>query len=223
MNFARVLEAIKAIIKGNALLFTVLTIFFYKTVSNAADQGLTQLLNMNNESIYTYNYSFGMTGLLLIIPAALFTLLIIKGLLLIKNKFKPSANPHELGFPTLSQVWTLIKLLGKAFLWIFSAIGLFIFWLASVLSPGSSGGGGASSGRGAVGGRPSAPVDNSNLKREAEFQARQKQKEADYAKRQLGKQLGYNAGYAPEVNKRLNRANAMQREANEAAKRARNL
>lgn len=64
--------------------------------------------------------------------------------------------------------------------------------------------------------------DNRKLKSEAEWEARQKQKEANYAWKQAAKQGNYN-DKTYHFDNSVNRANAKQREANEAAKRARNL
>ncbi|RIU94720.1 hypothetical protein [Oceanobacillus picturae] len=201
--------------------FIVYTWIFAILFNNIADKELTKLLNANNETIYTYNYSFGATGLILVIPAALLSLIIVFVLVKARDRFFPNLTTYK----AIVFFFKLIKLLWKAMSYIGAAIMYLVFIIAGIFSDSggrsSSGGGSYSSGR--VSGRGS---DNSNsrkdLKKEAEWKARQLQKDADYAYKHAGKQAQYNVN-THHFDDRLNRANAKQRKANEAAKRARNL
>lgn len=200
--------------------FIIYTWIFAIIFNNIADKELTKLLNANNETIYTYNYSFGATGLILVIPAALLSLIIVFVLVKARDKFFPSLTTYK----AIVSFFKLIKLLWKAVSYIGAAIMYLVFVIAGIFSDSggrSSGGGSYSSGRVSGGGS-----DNSNsrkdLKKEAEWKARQLQKDADYAYKHAGKQAQYNVN-THHFDDRLNRANAKQRKANEAAKRARNL
>ncbi|AVR00293.1 hypothetical protein OBCHQ24_15185 [Oceanobacillus iheyensis] len=196
--------------------FIVYTWIFASLFNNIADKELTKLLNANNETIYTYNYSFGATGLILVIPAALLSLMIVFVLVKARDKFFPNLTTYK----AIVFFFKLIKLLWKAMSYIGAAIMYLVFVIAGIFS---DSGGRSSSGRGSY---SSGGSDNSNsrkdLKKKAEWKARQLQKDANYAYKHAGKQAQYNVN-THHFDDRLNRANAKQRKANEAAKRARNL
>lgn len=71
-------------IKGNTgrekFAFLTLTLILTFIFNNIADKGLNYIMNFDNQTIYTYNYSFGIFGLLLVIPAAVLSIWIINGL-----------------------------------------------------------------------------------------------------------------------------------------------
>ncbi|MGN8046080.1 hypothetical protein [Bacillus altitudinis] len=199
--------------------FIVYTWILTTIFNNIADKELTKFLNANNETIYTYNYSFGATGLILVIPAALLGLFIVIVLVKIRDRLFPKLNTLKaIGF-----ILKLIKLLWKAVLYVGSATLYLIFLITAFLS---KSGGSTSSDRGSYRKASVGGSNNSNsrekLKKEAEWKARQLQKEADYAYKHAGKQAQYNIN-SSHFDSKLNRANAKQHEANKAAKRARNL
>ena len=215
----------KALIKGNLSLFLVLTIILTIVLNGFADKGLTYLLNINNQTIFTYNYSLGIFGIILAAPAAFFSIWIIKGALRFKERFLPPPVLNKLRTLFLwcfSLSLKLIKVLMKMAKYTAYLIMSLVFLIVALLSDGGSSRGGYSPSGGSFsqGSRNSNGKDN--LKKEAEWQARQKQKEADYAQKQAIKQANYNMN-TYHFDNRVNRANALQREANEAKKRARNL
>ncbi|WP_382359203.1 cell envelope integrity protein TolA [Lentibacillus kimchii] len=193
-----------------------------------ADKGLTYLFNLNNESIYTYNYSLGFFGIFFVIPSALLGTLIVKGLLKLQNKFSSSETSDQLWFLSVPFFEKLFKILGKGAhfagkallaVWrvVFTLIGTFV----KAISPSSTRGGGKHTG-GLSGGPRHSGDNRKEVKKQAEFQARQKQKEADVAWKHADKQARYNVN-THHFDKRYHRADAKQKEANEASKKARNL
>lgn len=212
----------KKIVNGKTLHFLIFTWIFTTIFNNIADKELTKLLNANNETIYTYNYSFGVTGLILVIPAALLSLLIVIVLVKTRDRLFPRLTTYKV----IVFLLKLIKLLWKAVSFIGVSIGYLVFIIAGLFYDGggrsSSGGGSYHSGGGASGGGSNNSNSREELKKKAEWKARQLQKDADYAYKHAGKQAQYNIN-SHHFASRLNRANAKQREANEAAKRARNL
>ncbi|WP_404455192.1 hypothetical protein [Oceanobacillus kapialis] len=201
--------------------FIVYTWIFASLFNNIADKELTKLLNANNETIYTYNYSFGATGLVLVIPAALLSLMIVFVLVKARDRFFPELTTYKV----IVFLFKSIKLLWKAVSYIGAVIIYCLFVIAAFFSEDgartSSSGGGYSS-RGLSGRGSNSTDSRRELKKEADWKARQLQKDADYAYKHAGKQAQYNVN-THHFDDRLNRANAKQREANEAAKRARNL
>lgn len=212
----------KKFINGKTLHFIVYTWIFATIFNNIADKELTKLLNANNETIYTYNYSFGATGLLLVIPAALLSLLIVTVLVKTRDRFFPKLTT----FQVIVFLLKLFKLLWKAVSLLGAGIGYLVFVIAGIFSDSggrsSSGGGSYHSNGGASDGDSDNSKNREGLKKKAEWKARQLQKEADYAYKHAGKQAQYNIN-SHHFNDRLNRANEKQRKANEAAERARNL
>lgn len=207
---------------GKTLQFLVYTWIFSTIFYNIADKELTKLLNTNNDTIWTHNYSLGPTGLLLVIPAALLSLLIVTILVKIRDRLFPRLTTYKvIGF-----LLKLIKLLWKAMSYLVVGIGYLLFVIAGIFS--NKGGRSSSSGvsnhsnMGVSGGGLNNSNSRKELKKNAEWKAKQLQKEADYAYKHAGKQAQYNIK-SHHFGSRLNRANAKQREANEAAKRARNL
>ncbi|MFP7494582.1 hypothetical protein SFC66_12395 [Terribacillus saccharophilus] len=228
----------KKTIKDKILHFIGFTIVFSVIFKDIADKELTKLLNANNQTIFTYNYTVGPEGFLLVIPAALLSILLVIVLVSFRDRFFPGVTTRKVMVLTLK----LIKLLGKGVKLLALGIAYLIFMVVNLFSGGggssSSGGGGSyygggssyysggssSSGGGGSysGGGSNHSDDNRALKNEAEWQARQKQKEADYALKHAKIQAAYNAR-THHLTNRVNRAASKQREANEAAKRARNL
>ncbi|KGX89223.1 hypothetical protein [Pontibacillus litoralis] len=210
----------KEITKENALLFVVLTTILTIVLNRFADKGLTYLLNINNQTIFTYNYSLGISGIMLAIPSALFSIWIIKGALKFEERFLPAPILNKFGNLPLWCFSLLLKLIKVMKIMATYALYL-VFVIAGFFADGSSRGGySPSSGSVSLGSNNSNGREN--LKEEAERQARQKQQEADYAWKQAQKQANYNIN-TYHFDNRVNRANALQREANEAKKRARNL
>ncbi|MFD1850768.1 hypothetical protein [Oceanobacillus bengalensis] len=207
---------------GKTLHFIVYTWIFATIFNNIADKELTKLLNANNETIYTYNYSFGATGLILVIPAALLSLLIVIVLVKTRDRFFPRLTTYKV----IVFLLKLIKLLWKAVSLLGAGVVYLAFIIASLFSDGggrsSSGGGSYHSSGGASGGVSNNSNSREELKKKSEWKARQLQKEADYAYKHAEKQAQYNIK-SPHFKSRLNRADSKQIKANEAAKRARNL
>ena len=84
---------VKDILKGKTILFIIITLILTKVFYETANKGLNLYLNQfNNHPIYTHNYSFGKYGLILIIPAAIITILILK--LYVKMRNVPYNNEH---------------------------------------------------------------------------------------------------------------------------------
>ena len=212
----------KNLSRGKTFQFLVYTLIFAAIFNNMADRELTKLLNVNNETIWTYNYSLGSTGLILVIPAALLSLLIVTILVKIRDRFFPRVTTYKV----LVFLLKLIKLLWKAISYLVMGIVYLAFVIANIFSDkgerSSSGGVSSHSNRGVSAGGLSNSNSRKELKKNAEWKARQLQKEADYAYKHAGKQAQYNIN-SHHFDSRLNRANAKQRKANEAAKRARNL
>lgn len=204
---------------GKTLHFIVYTWILATIFNNIADKELTKLLNANNETIYTYNYSFGATGLILVIPAALLSLLIVIVLAKVRDRFFPRLNTRKvIGF-----LLKLVKLLWKAVSYLVAGIGYLVFMIAGIFSDGvSSSGRGRSSGGGTSGGNSNNSNNKQKLKSEAEWEERKAEKEARYAWKQAAKQGNYN-DKTYHFDNSVNRAKAKQREYEEAVKRNRNL
>lgn len=66
-------------IKGNPIAIILLSFIFTKALNEVVEYGLTYYLNSNNDHpLYTYNYSLGKFGIILAIPAALLSIWIVK-------------------------------------------------------------------------------------------------------------------------------------------------
>lgn len=77
---------VRNIIKGKSILFTIITLILTKIFYEIGNKGLNLYLNkFNDHPLYTHNYSFGKYGLLLIIPAAIITIFILKLYARIRN------------------------------------------------------------------------------------------------------------------------------------------
>ena len=86
---------VKNILKGKTILFIIITLILTKVFYETANKGLNLYLNQfNNHPIYTHNYSFGKYGLILIIPAAIITILILK--LYVKMRNVPYSNENDI-------------------------------------------------------------------------------------------------------------------------------
>ena len=199
---------------GKTLHFIVYTWIFAVIFNNIADRELTKLLNANNETIFTYNYSFGATGLILVIPAALLSLGIVVVLVKIRDRFFPRVTTYKVIVFLLKSIRLLLKGVALIGAW----IGLLIFALASFFSDG----GGRRSSGGGYGGNSTSSINKQKLKSEAEWEEKKAEKEARYAWKQAAKQGNYN-DKTYHFDNSVNRAKAKQHEYNEAVKRNRNL
>src|SRR5690625_7066300 len=86
---------IKNILKRKTILFIIITLLLTKVFYEFANKGLNMYLNQfNDHPLYTHNYSFGKYGLILIIPAAIITILILK--LYVKMRNVPYSNENDL-------------------------------------------------------------------------------------------------------------------------------
>lgn len=200
--------------------FIVYTWIFATIFINIADKELTKLLNANNQTIFTYNYSLGATGLILVIPAALLSLVIVTVLVKLRDIFSPRLTTYKV----IVFLLKLIKLLWKVISYILAWIGMLIFILAAFFSDSGSRSGGHSyrSSGGASGGSSNNSIDKQKLKSEAEWAEKKAEREAKYAWKQAAKQGNYN-DKTYHFNNSVNRAKAKQHEYNEAVKRNRNL
>lgn len=99
---------VKNILKGKAILFIIITILLTKIFYEIANKGLNIYLNQfNDHPLYTHNYSFGKYGLILVIPAAIFTILILK--LYVKLRNVPYHNENDLSPSGLREFANKIK------------------------------------------------------------------------------------------------------------------
>lgn len=242
---------LKEIVKEKPILFILLTLIITKALNEAADYGLTYYLNLNNEHpLYTYNYSLDKFGIILALPAALLSIWIIK--LFIKDKKTPSRSftvneenekkskctPKNIYkknkdylkqrnrlYPQLKKVSINV---GKITLKVWRVALIFTFKITySILkkisnnitsSVESSMTGWISS----IGSTLDSDYNRQKVKDAANWNARQKQKEADHAWNYAAKQASYNQN-THYFDEKLNRAERMQREADEAKRNAQNL
>ncbi|WP_017378821.1 hypothetical protein [Paenisporosarcina sp. TG-14] len=72
--------ALKEIPEDKKFLFLALTLILAFFSNNIANRGLSELINFVNQPAYPSNYSFGIFGILLIIPAALLSVWIVNRL-----------------------------------------------------------------------------------------------------------------------------------------------
>ncbi|WP_301108875.1 hypothetical protein [Sporosarcina sp.] len=229
----------REIVKGKKIQLSIWTLIFTVIFIKMAENGYSNMMNAKNTSIFQYNYSLGNIGLLFVIPAAILSVWTVKLWLFAKG--------HVLSNPTVNralasrqltkdgEVYKGLRLFGIVVVKLYvgirkvlSVMGTVLLYIAFFIGAFSSGGrsGGYSSGYGGGGGGggTSSPGSSNRkkLKKDADWEARQKQGKADHAWRHAGKQARYNVN-THHFDSRLNKANTLQREANEAAKRARNL
>lgn len=247
------------VIKGKLFQLIVLTWTFTYLLNTGTNKLMTYQMNKDMESIFTYNYSLGLLGVIYAIPAALFSIWIIKITLGLADRFsqtnfaaklsmigdKLAPMGRKMGISDFfyidyadSDKWSTsfilpartVKLLIQTILTIVKWItnGLFAVALFLVVIFGGrdrtstrkstySGGGTSYNG-----GSSSHSNNMEKVKSDANWGARQKQKEADYAWRQAAKQGRYNSN-THHFGTSVNKADSIQREANAAKKRARNL
>lgn len=214
----------KEIIKANTVPFVLLTFIFTVVLNKLGDNGLTYLLNITqNQTLYTYNYSFGVAGVIFLIPASLFSVWTIKVSLRFKKRFLPPPVLDKIR-TAFSIIFVVFSFLLKIFKMLMKVIVFLVFIVFDIIMSGGRTRSGE--GRSYSGSTTRCSPNNSNDKRKekgnAEWVARQKQKDADYAWKYANKQARYNANTS-HFDNRLNRAHLKQHEANEAAKKARNL
>lgn len=225
----------KEIIKGKTLIFLVLTVIITVILNNIADKGMTYLMNKDSQTMFTYNYSLGINGIILVIPGAFSSIFAIKAWLRLKSRLIRSPMAEKIGLSktlengissknrrsvslflqkSIQMLWKVLK---YTFLAGFYLIGLIVNFLSSGFN--SSG---RSRRRSSYGRRSSNSNGRRKLKSDAKFEARRKQKEADHAWNHANKQANHNIN-TPHFNNRVHKANSKQRDANEAAKKARKL
>src|SRR5690625_7396066 len=86
---------VKDILKGNIILLIIIILILKKVFYESDNKGLNLYLKQfNNHPIYTHNYFFGKYGLILIIPAAIITILILK--LYVKMRNVPYSNENDI-------------------------------------------------------------------------------------------------------------------------------
>lgn len=212
----------REILKSRKFPFLLLTISLTVILNNVGDKVLTRLMATDDPVFFTYNYSLGTLGIILLIPAVFFSIWIIKGLSKIDFGFLSSPIAIKISKFVISSFTMFFKILFKLLKFLGYAFIVLIFAIAAMLSGGSGSSSGSSSSGGYASPRPTNSNGNKGLKKDAQFQARQKQKEADHAYRYAGKQARYNIN-SHHFDSRVNHANSKQHEANEAGKRARNL
>lgn len=235
MNKTSGLWAWQEVVEDKKFQFFLYTLMFTTILINLANKGLTYIGNVNNETIFTYNYSLGPIGIILAIPAAFTSLLIMKVLLKLTNRIIKSPIARGIGLAKFletggisdARMMKVFRFLLKIIKWLFKAmikmmIGFFklIFMLIlSGLTGGSSkSGGGSYYPKSSYDHRSGSTDYTEKSASDARFQARQKQKAADYAWRQAKKQGNYNPN-THHFDNRVNHAANLQREANKAKKR----
>lgn len=230
----------KEIVSRKKVQLAILTLILTLALIKTAEIGFSSMMNDRANSIFEYHYTLGSKGVVLAIPAALFSLLAMrlwlftKGVTMNSSAYKRVRGSRQLTrdgelFKTLNISWLIISTISSGIWKVMRGAGLalgYMFgWAIFIVGALSSGGGGGSSGSGGYSGG-GAPVSTgrsrNDVKKDADWAARQMQKDADNAWRHAGKQAQYNAN-THHFDSRLNRAKTLQREANEAAKRARNL
>ncbi|WP_062106530.1 hypothetical protein [Bacillus niameyensis] len=209
-------------IKDHLLLFVLLTIILTKVSNKGVDNWLSHIANADNQTLYTYHYSLGINGLILVIPSAIVSILLIKGALKLEERYLPS--PILIRFNAFG-IWcfkTLLKV-GKMVIKVSGALIYGFFWIIHAITAMFEIGKGGSSYSGhSVRHNSNNSYDKDRLKKEADWEARQKEKEANYALKQAIKQGNYNKN-TYHFDYRVNRTKAMIHEANKAKKRARDL
>lgn len=240
--------SLKEIVKGKPIPFILLTLVFTKAFNEAADYGLTYYFNLNNDHpLYTYNYSLGKFGIILAIPAALLSIWIIK--MFIKFKKAPSQSStatveNEKGnnVPTKNNVEkdivysdkgnaqskkVLIKV-GKIALKVWRKVLIFTFKITygilNSISKNIAHSVDSTMTRwiSNIGSTLDSDYNRKKVKDAANWNARQRQKEADHAWNQAANQANYNPN-THHFDEKLNRAERMQREADEAKRNEQNL
>ena len=210
-------------LKDHLFLIALLTIILTNISNKEVNNWLSQIANADNHTIYTYHYTLGIYGLILAIPAAMISMLLVKGALKLEARYLPS--PILIRFNAFV-IWCLRLLfkLGKMLIKVGGWVMLAFFWFISAITDKFEvGKGGGSSYSGHSVSRNSNPsYDRDKLKKQANWEAEQRKKEAQYAWKHAGKQGKYNRN-SHHFDERVNRAKAMTHEANKAKKRARNL
>lgn len=219
-----------------------LTLFFTLALNKIANTILNAIIvsspSYNPHPLYTYNYSFGLFGMFFAIPAALAGYWIVNRLPQIEYALMHSPTAQKLGvsrsverlnkvakiclqaMPGVTRVIAkLSKIIWFVFKWTGYIFVALILWIVSMM------GGSKSS---SLAGRSiniSPPKLNNNKEKEkadAKWKAEQAQKDANVAWKHASAQARYNTN-THHFDERLNRAASKQREADEAAKRARDL
>ena len=96
----------KQIIKGKTLPFLMMTILFTTLFIKLSDYGLTAWLNKDNTGVMIHNYSLGVFGLVMIIPAVILSIGILKAVM--NKKARVAGDSFE---PTEGEVkfkWNLV-------------------------------------------------------------------------------------------------------------------
>ena len=235
---------IDKVLVGKMFQFLVLTVIFTYILNIVSDKSLTYLLNINNESIFTRNYSLGPLGIIFLIPSALFSIWIIKGLLGLTSRILHTPIAKKLGslkylnrdnrgpeewYSSFLLPLKIITMLVKALVFLILAAGslmvMFIVFIVNSLSPSSSSrtSSGSSQLLSSIVRNRGSTRSNNKKKSQADayWQANKKQEEADFAKKRAVDQARYNIN-THHFHEKKAAADLKQHEANEA-KRARNL
>lgn len=217
---------IQELIKLHSFQFYFWLISLTVVMNILANQWLMYEANKRINSIYTYNYSFGKTGLLLLIPSFILTILIIKGWnkliysdtgrkiglrklfdedgLAIKATYVGAKGFSYLFKKTLKVAWLTVK---------YSLYGLIAILLSSLTQSSRSTGGTSYS--------SNSRLNDEHKKRKekesAEWNAKKTKEDAIYATGQFIKQGNYNQN-THHYDDSANRAKNKIHEANEARK-----
>ena len=222
MNFNHRLRNWSGFLKDYLFLIALLTIFLTDFSNKEVNNWLSQIANVDNHTIYTYNYTLGIYGLILAIPSAMISILLVKGALKLEARYLPT--PILIRFNAFV-VWCfkILFKIGKLLIKVGGWAVLAFFWFINAITDKFEVGKGGSSYSGHSVSRHSNPsYERDQLKKQANWEAEQKKKEAQYAWKHAGKQGKYNKN-THHFDDRVNRAKAMTHEANKAKKRARNL
>lgn len=242
---------IKNIVKGKPIPFILLTLIFTKAFNVAANYGLNYYVNLNNDHpLYTYNLSLGKFGLILAIPAALLSVMIIK--LFIKSKKTPTASSTlpvkgEIGnhmpikshreeagvysengnksYPQWKKVLIgggriVLKVWLKVLVISFKAIYSIVNGMSKNI--GNSVEGTMTRWISGVSSTLDTDYNRQDVKSAANWNARQSQREANHAWNHAADQARYNVN-THHFDEKVNRAQRMQREADEARRQEQRL
>lgn len=216
----------------------VFTFIFNKIANDILNFAIVSSPSYNPHPLYTYDYSFGVFGIVFVIPGALAGYWLVNRLPQFEYALLYSPVAQKIGvlrwinrlskltkvcYRALSIVTIIILKVVKAIWFVLKWMFYILLWILFVLSSMINGKG--SSTRSGSGFKGSAPTFNNNhekLKADAQREAEQLQKDANVAWKHASDQGRYNAN-TRYFEERLNRAAHKQREADEAARRARDL
>lgn len=195
-----------------------------------ANKWLMYVANSRIDSVFTYNYSFGKVGVILLIPAFIITVLLIKGW----NKIIYSEIGAKIGLRKVFEenglavrgaygsakgiayiVPRIFKVGFRTIKYSAWALLAIAFFLVAISSGGTSSSGSSSS----SGGYASSGNSNRKAKEDADWKAKQSRKDANHAIKHAVKQARYNPN-SHHLDSRINRANSKINDANDARRHA---